>query len=285
MDSNTHSARQPASPSAGHPARHPAEHVAGQPVRHGASQEAGHCAGQPASQSTGPPAGRPDGLAAFTAAVDALAAQDLTGLADPVAAQRVLGLRRLLDRLEGHGLEALAAVDAPGAAGADQGLQAPPRTSWLRARLRLGAGTATSQVRTARALCRGPLTHTGQALTDGAITPAQASVVASGTQDLPAQLGSRPNRCWWRPPTGWTGPAAGGAPASAAGGRSGGAEPRPTASTNAGAGGWRPPWRAWSPWRGGWSPRPTRPWRPWSRWPAPTAPPMRAAGASAGPMP
>jgi hypothetical protein len=77
-------------------------------------------------QPTSPSARQSDGLAAFTAAVDALAAQNLNGLPDPVRAQRVLGLRGLLDRLEGHGLAELAAVDARGAAGADQGLQAPP---------------------------------------------------------------------------------------------------------------------------------------------------------------
>jgi hypothetical protein len=150
-----------------------------------------HSNRRPASQSTD----QPDGLAALAAVVEQLAAQDLTGLADAVRAERVLGLRGLLDRLEGHGLAELAAVDARGAAGADQGLKAPSTASWLRARLRLGAGAAPSSVRTARALCRGPLTHTGQALTDGAITPAHASVVASGTQELPPRLRSRPNRC------------------------------------------------------------------------------------------
>jgi hypothetical protein len=80
-------------------------------------------------------------------------------------------------------------VDARGAAGAEDGVQAASTASWLRSRLRLGAGAASSCVRTARALCRGPLTQTGQALTDGAITPAHASVVASGTQELPTLEG------------------------------------------------------------------------------------------------
>jgi Domain of unknown function (DUF222) len=39
-------------------------------------------------------------------------------------------------------------------------------------------------VRTARALYRGPLTQTAQALTQGAISPAHASVLAAGTHDL-----------------------------------------------------------------------------------------------------
>jgi hypothetical protein len=46
----------------------------------------------------------PHELTALTAAVEGLAAQDLDGLADAVRAERVLGLRRLLDRLEGHWL-------------------------------------------------------------------------------------------------------------------------------------------------------------------------------------
>jgi hypothetical protein len=55
------------------------------------------------------------------------------------------------------GLTALAtAVDARGAAGADQGVQAGSTAGWLRARLRMGAGAAASRVRTARALFRGP---------------------------------------------------------------------------------------------------------------------------------
>jgi hypothetical protein len=118
--------------------------------------------------------------------LEGLAAQDVDSLSDGVRAERVLRLRRLVDRLEGYWLQELAAVDARGAAGADQGIQAPSTAGWLRNRLRLGAGAASSCVRTARAVFRGPLTATGQALTDGVISPAHASVLAAGTQDLPA---------------------------------------------------------------------------------------------------
>src|SRR5919107_1137583 len=76
------------------------------------------------------------GLAALASAVDQLAAQDLTGLPDAVRAERVLGLRRLLDRLEGHWLAELAAVDARGAAGADQGVAVGSTARWLRGPLR-----------------------------------------------------------------------------------------------------------------------------------------------------
>jgi hypothetical protein len=91
------------------------------------------------------------GFAAFTAAAEDLAAQDLSGLPDAVRAERVLGLRRLLDRLEGHWLAELAAVDAQGAAGAEHDLQVGSTAGWLRARLHMGAGAARGCVRTARA--------------------------------------------------------------------------------------------------------------------------------------
>ena len=59
----------------------------------------------------------------------------------------------------------------------DRGLAAEPAASGCRA--------ATRAVRTARALFRGPLTATAQAVTDGAISVAHAEVVAAGTQALP----------------------------------------------------------------------------------------------------
>jgi Domain of unknown function (DUF222)/HNH endonuclease len=134
------------------------------------------------------PAGQPDELTALEAAVDNLAAQDLTGQPDAVRAERVLRLRRLLDRLEGQWLGELADVDACGAAGADQGIQAASTASWLRGRLRLGAGAATSAVRTARALFRGPLTATAEALCGGEISAAHASVLVHATHDLASHV-------------------------------------------------------------------------------------------------
>jgi hypothetical protein len=127
-----------------------------------------------------------DGLTALAAAVDGLAAQDRVGVPDAVRANRVLGLRRLLDRREGHWLQELAAVDARGAAGADQGVVAASTASWLRRRLHLGPATASDCVRTARALFRGPLVATATALTAGELSAAHAWVLAHGTQDLPA---------------------------------------------------------------------------------------------------
>jgi Domain of unknown function (DUF222)/HNH endonuclease len=97
-------------------------------------------------------------------------------------------VRRLLDRQEGLWLKELAAVDAAGAAGAEQGVQAGSTAGWLRTRLRMSAGAASSAVRTAGALFRGPLTGTAQALTNGEVSVAHATVLAHGTHDLPAHV-------------------------------------------------------------------------------------------------
>ena len=217
-----------------------------------------------------------------------LAAQDLDGLADAARAERVRGLRGLADRLEGLWLRELAAVDARGAAGAEQGLQAGSTAGWLRARLRMGAGAAATAVRTARALFGGPLTGTAQALVDGEISPGPCPGAGPRHPGAPRPPGRR-----GRTGAGGGGPAAGPAPAAAGrgpspGGRSTPRVPRarPNASTCAGACGCRPPWRAWSRWTGCWRPRPARScWPPWSRWPAPPTPTTPAAVANAGLMP
>jgi Domain of unknown function (DUF222)/HNH endonuclease len=127
----------------------------------------------------------PEELQALAADVDALAAQDLEGLADAALAEHVLELRRLVDRLEGQWLQRLAAVDGRGAAGADQGVPAASTASWLRNRLHMGATAANSAVGTARALFRGPLPQTAQALCAGELSVAHASVLAHGTSELP----------------------------------------------------------------------------------------------------
>jgi hypothetical protein len=127
----------------------------------------------------------PGGLAAVAAELNVLDATDPESLAAQARTERILQLRRLVDRLEGHWLQELAGVDARGEAGADQGVPALSTAGWLRNRLRMDASTARSAVRTARALFRGPLATTAQALTDGEISPAHARVLAQGTGDLP----------------------------------------------------------------------------------------------------
>src|SRR5918995_7432909 len=144
------------------------------------------------THSTQPPGGQPprppsDDLAALAKVADQLATQDLNRLADAALAAQVLEFRRLLDRLEGHWLHQLAAVDGRGAAGAEQGQEVGSTAAWLRNRLHLGASTATSAVRTARALFRGPLTETARALVGGELSVAHAQVLAHGTHPLPDQ--------------------------------------------------------------------------------------------------
>jgi hypothetical protein len=106
----------------------------------------------------------------------------------------VLVLRRLLDRLEGHWRNESATVDARGGAGAEHDVQAGSTAGWLRARLRMGAGAASSWLRTARALFGGPLTAT--ALTDGAISPLTSRSWPTAPTTSPPRSPSRPNRCW-----------------------------------------------------------------------------------------
>src|ERR671912_465540 len=142
------------------------------------------------THSTQPPSQKPepDWLAALAMVADQLAAQDLNRLSDAARAERVLRLRQLVDRLEGQWLKELAGVDGRGAAGAEADQQVGSTAAWLGSRLRLGAGTAARAVRTARALFRGPLTATAQAVTDGELSVAHAQVLAAGTHPLPDQV-------------------------------------------------------------------------------------------------
>src|SRR5512132_3690213 len=129
--------------------------------------------------------GRRGRLAALTAEIDAFLAQDLDRLTDAALAEEILELRPQIDRLEGGWLQHLAAVDARGAAGAEQDRQFGSTAAWLRARLRMAATTATSQVRTARALFRGPLPATAAALCAGELSAAHAEVLAASTPHAP----------------------------------------------------------------------------------------------------
>jgi hypothetical protein len=142
----------------------------------------------PTGRPAGSPGEQPNGLAALTAALDELEGQDLDSFPDAVRAERLPALRRLADRLEGQWLKELAGVDAHGAAGADQDQPARSTASWLRNRLRMGAGTAHSAVRTARALFRGPLPQTAQALVKGELSVAHAKAMVDGTHHLPARV-------------------------------------------------------------------------------------------------
>jgi hypothetical protein len=132
--------------------------------------------------------GSPDRLGPLEAAKQTLAAEDLDGLSEAALATDMVRLRRHLDGLEGEWLRRLAAVDARGAAGADQDRPALSTASWLRNRLRMSTGAARSAVRTARALFGGPLVETAAALTAGDISRTHAQVVAEGTRELPEHV-------------------------------------------------------------------------------------------------
>jgi hypothetical protein len=126
-------------------------------------------------------------LAALTAAIDAFLAQDVDGLSDVALTEEALELQPQLDRLHGGWLQRLAAVDARGAAGAEQDRRFGSTASWLRVRLRMAATTAATQVRTARALFRGPLPASGAALMAGEISAVHAEVLAASTLHVPDQ--------------------------------------------------------------------------------------------------
>jgi Domain of unknown function (DUF222)/HNH endonuclease len=130
----------------------------------------------------------PEDLAGLAAVMDQLAAADLDQLSDGALTRDTLVLRQWMDRLQGQWLRRLAAVDARAAAGADHGVPVASTAGWLGRRLRMGAGAAREAVRTARALFRGPLTRTADALMSGAISVAHAEVLAQGTRPLPDHL-------------------------------------------------------------------------------------------------
>jgi Domain of unknown function (DUF222) len=123
------------------------------------------------------------GSGLLAAAVDQLTAED----PDAEAAQRVLVLHGLIERLEGVWLRDLAGVDGRGAAGTDHGTPVESTAAWLRNRTRMGHTDAHHRVRVARALHRGPLAGTAQALADGDISYPHAAALIRATQHLPSQ--------------------------------------------------------------------------------------------------
>jgi hypothetical protein len=168
MDSNTYSTRPPRAP-APPGDREPPERP------------------EPLERPPGPPE-LPEDLAELAAVLDKLAARELDRVSGSDRLQRAKALRWLADRLEGQWLKELAGLDAVGAAATDQDAPAPSTAGWLRRQLRMGAGAAHDAVRTARALFRGPLVETAQALTSGQLSPAHARVLANGTRQLPDRV-------------------------------------------------------------------------------------------------
>jgi Domain of unknown function (DUF222)/HNH endonuclease len=127
----------------------------------------------------------PAGLEALAADIAQLADQDPADLPDALLAEQTLALHRLRDRLDGLCMRRLAHLDGRGAAGAEAGAPALSTAAWLRAATCMGATAASRCVRTARALYRGPLRHTGQALADGDLSYEHAAVLSDAAHDLP----------------------------------------------------------------------------------------------------
>ena len=234
-----------------------------------------------------PPTQRSERLAALTAAIDGLAAEDLDQLPDPVLAHQVLELRQLRDRLDGQWLRRLATVDGRGAAGAETDQQLGSTAAWLRGRLRMGHPAAASSVRTARALFRGPLTQTATALCAGELSPDHAQVLAEGTQHLPHHLTEEAEPVLVATARRLDPPRLRQAVAHllVVADPDGAKDQTERRHQRRGCGSRRPS-RVWSRSMGSWSRRPASwCWRPWSRWPARPTPPMPAPGANAPPMP
>jgi hypothetical protein len=153
---------------------------------HSTSSVAGPPAGWPGDPPADPPVGLPAGpSAALDAVLERLAAEDLEQLSDSALNQDLGRLQQQLNSLQGQWLRRLAALDARGAAGADQGVDAPSTAAWLRRGLRMSAGSAHSTVRAARALFGGPLPQTAAALVAGDLSAAHAQAVVDGTHQLP----------------------------------------------------------------------------------------------------
>src|SRR5215213_1845065 len=244
-----------------------------------------------AQPPTGRPAGSPDeqpaGLAALTAALDELDGQDLDRLSDVVRAERVPALRQLTDRLEGQWLKELAGVDAHRAAGADQDQPARSTASWLRNRLRMGAGRPIVRSGPPGRCSAGPFPRPPRPWGRESCRWPTPRCWSTAPTTCPTTSPPRPNRSWSRRPAGWI--------------RRGYARPSdfcwrsrtlrvPTPPANAamraGGCGCHRPSTTWSPSTGCWRPKPARPCRPpWNPWPAQSTPTTVAVGASGPPTP
>jgi hypothetical protein len=197
---------------------------------------------------------QPGGLDRLAAVVEQLAGEDLDALPDAEAARRVLVLRGLIERLEGHWLRELAGVDGRGAADTDQDVPAESTAGWLRSRTRMGHPDAHQRVRVARALHRGPLAATAQALANGEVSYLHAAALTRATQALPPATATAAEPVLLEAARRLDHP--GCARSSAISVRS----PTPMLPTNgrnasmtAGGCGWCPPWTAWSPSTGCWT--------------------------------
>src|SRR5829696_1079992 len=196
--------------------------------------------------------------------------EDLDRLTDTALAQEALALQQAMGRLEGQWLRRLAAVDARGAAGADQDQPAASTASWLCNGLRLGAGRPVRPSRPPGRCSAAPFTQTADALTSGQLSAAHARVLAQGTRPLPdhrtrdaepvlVEAARRLDPPRLRQAVGYLLQVA----------DPQGADGTANDVMSGEACGCHPPWTAWSPSTGSWRPKPAGPCGPrWNPWPA-----------------
>ena len=135
--------------------------------------------------SSGSPHGLAQALADTQAALDVLAGQPLWAVTNPGVLDTLGELTAAAARLDAVRLAVIAQVETRGAA-IEAG--APSTTAWLRGALRLAPGAAASQTRLALRLTDPGLQATAQALADGTISAAHATVIARTLDSLPADL-------------------------------------------------------------------------------------------------
>ena len=117
------------------------------------------------------------------AEVQYLAGTFVAGAQAQSLGSQLVGLRQLIDQLEGVFASGAVAFDEAGGP-ADDG--AGSLAAWIRHRCRIAPGEAQARVRVARAVTSGPMTTTGEALRDGTISWRHAQVIERTLRDVPA---------------------------------------------------------------------------------------------------
>ena len=130
--------------------------------------------------------------------------EDLDRLTDTALAQEALALQQAMDRLEGQWLRRLAAVDARGAAGADQDQPAASTASWLRNGLRLGAGRPVRPSRPPGRCSAAPSPTPPTPSPAGSSRPRMLGCWRRAPAPSPTTAPETPNRSWSKPPAAWT---------------------------------------------------------------------------------
>ncbi len=109
---------------------------------------------------------------------------------------QLVGLRQLIDQLEGVWAPRTVAFDEAGGP-ADDG--AGSLAAWIRHRCRIAPGEAQARARVAHAMATGPMTTTGEALRDGTISWRHAEVIERTLRDVPAERRQEAERALQEP--------------------------------------------------------------------------------------